>query len=75
MLSGPIQQTGKKIMIKFIGTSLLILMGAFGSQPELIADEQVELGKVRWNRDLKKAKVLSAKTGKPLFVQFQEVPG
>jgi len=39
------------------------------------ANDRVELGKVTWNRDLDKAKALSAKTGKPLFVQFQEVPG
>ena len=40
-----------------------------------IAQERIELGKVKWLRGLENAKALSAKTGKPIFVQFQEVPG
>ena len=40
-----------------------------------VGQSTVELGAVRWNRDLEKAKAASTRTGKPLFVQFQEVPG
>ncbi len=38
-------------------------------------DNTVELGRIHWKRDLEQAKELSAESGKPLFVQFQEVPG
>lgn len=35
----------------------------------------VETGKVAWGRDLDAALASSAKTGRPLFVLFQEIPG
>ncbi len=38
-------------------------------------NDDVELGRVKWRRDLKQAFKDSKKTGKPIFVQFQEVPG
>ena len=38
-------------------------------------DKPVELGAVNWNRDLGQAKKESAKSGKPILVLFQEVPG
>ena len=34
-----------------------------------------ELGQVHWQRDFEKATQLAKESGKPLFVQFQEVPG
>lgn len=34
-----------------------------------------ELGNVAWGRDLDAAKAKSAKTGKPILLLFQEVPG
>jgi hypothetical protein len=34
-----------------------------------------ELGKVNWNRDYQEALILSKKTGKPVFILFQEIPG
>lgn len=34
-----------------------------------------ELGTVTWQRDHEAALALSAKTGKPVFLLFQEVPG
>lgn len=37
--------------------------------------QPIEAGKVTWGRDLDAALVSSAKTGKPLFVLFQEIPG
>jgi hypothetical protein len=36
---------------------------------------QAELGKVRWGRDPVQAKQESARSGKPLLILFQEVPG
>lgn len=38
-------------------------------------DNPVELGKVDWKTDHDAALALSAKTGKPVFLLFQEVPG
>ncbi len=47
-----------------------------GISPSTPADDKpVELGKVKWNRDLAKAKKQSASSGKPILVLFQEVPG
>lgn len=37
--------------------------------------QPVESGKVAWGRDLDAALAASAKTGKPLFALFQEIPG
>jgi hypothetical protein len=37
--------------------------------------QPVELGAVHWSRDLDAGKAESAKSGKPLLVLFQEVPG
>lgn len=41
------------------------------NEPEI----QVELGQVRWGRDIELAKKQSATSGKPVLVLFQEVPG
>ena len=62
-------------MIKTVGFLILIIAASVCMVNLTQANDRVELGKVTWNRDLDKAKALSAKTGKPLFVQFQEVPG
>ncbi len=37
--------------------------------------QPVELGKVRWGRDLPAALAESERTGRPVFLLFQEVPG
>ncbi len=39
------------------------------------AANPVEVGTVKWNRDLPTALATSKKTGKPVFLLFQEVPG
>lgn len=44
---------------------------ALSSRPS----QPVEVGLVRWQRDYDKSLLDSKKTGKPLFVLFQEVPG
>lgn len=38
-------------------------------------DNPIELGLVKWNRDYDQAIAASKKSGKPLFILFQEVPG
>ncbi len=56
-------------------TTLIILsigMTAFGSE---VLNNPVEVGDVRWGRDLDAAFEHSAKTGKPVLVLFQEIPG
>jgi hypothetical protein len=35
----------------------------------------LEVGEVKWGRDLDAATKLSKESGKPVFVLFQEVPG
>ena len=64
-------------MNKSIGVMVLAVMlsAIIFQSGSLMGQTQVELGQVNWNRDLDAAKKLSSETGKPLFVQFQEVPG
>lgn len=69
------------MMNKAIGvvivTAVLAVTAAFFLLPNrpIMGQAPVELGQVEWNRNLEEAKAASAKSGKPLFVQFQEVPG
>ncbi len=58
-----------------IVATIMIAAGVLYSTAIKRSDEPVELGKVRWQRDLEAAKAKSAETGKPIFVLFQEVPG
>ena len=39
------------------------------------AENPVEVGAVRWSRDLDGALAKSRETGRPVFLLFQEVPG
>ena len=56
-------------------TMLIILAtGAAAFSGETITNP-IEVGDVRWGRDLDAALENSAKTGKPVLVLFQEVPG
>ncbi|MBK9384666.1 MAG: hypothetical protein IPN34_07585 [Planctomycetes bacterium] len=41
----------------------------------LSPEEPVELGAVRWARELEPALAASARTKKPVLLLFQEVPG
>jgi len=62
---------GKTIGIATLALALVALLQisfSYGQSP-------VEVGRVNWNRGIEQAKAISAQTGKPLFVQFQEVPG
>ena len=47
-------------------------MTAHGAEPE---GNPVEVGLVRWGRDLDAALKRSAETGRPVLVLFQEIPG
>ena len=58
-----------------IVVSALTLVAAMFQTGSSFAQTPVEVGSVKWNRDFEKAKATSRQTGKPLFVQFQEVPG
>ena len=51
---------------------LAICATAYGSQA---TQNPVEVGKVHWGRDFDAALNMSAESGKPVFVLFQEVPG
>ena len=60
--------------------TLLGLLGVLAAQlypfvSPAQGQQRVELGMVKWHRDLESAKALAGKQNKPLFVQFQEVPG
>lgn len=45
-----------------------------GAEAQMLPDTP-ELGEVKWQRDHQAALSESARTGKPVFAQFQEVPG
>ena len=73
-------------MTKIILGFSILLSGSFsalfGNGPTVLSDAEsnvleqpVELGLVKWNFDLDAASQLAKKSNKPLFVQFQEVPG
>ena len=67
--------TGLSLLL-FAGS--LALPGALASQgvsPQDAAKNPKELGRVTWLRDFDAAMKRSRKTGKPIFLQFQEVPG
>ncbi len=51
---------------------LSIWATAYGSQT---ATNPVEVGNVHWGRDFDAALKMSAESGKPVLVLFQEVPG
>ena len=59
-----------KILFTILG--LIICATAYGSQT---ATNPVEVGNVRWGRDFDAALKMSAASGKPVLVLFQEVPG
>jgi hypothetical protein len=51
---------------------LAICATAYGGQP---SQNPVEVGNVHWGRDFDAALEMSAESGKPVLVLFQEVPG
>ncbi len=69
---------------KAVATILSLFMVATGTGPVILesasaqehsGESQVEVGKVAWSTDWSAATKGSRADGKPLFVQFQEIPG
>ena len=60
--------------MRWLAIIILLTMGAtaYGSQT---ATNPVEVGDVNWGRDFDAALEMSAESGKPVLVLFQEVPG
>ena len=67
--------------LALLGCCLLVTMGAIFLNTANADDKKkddetrIERGTVKWHRDFEAAKLQSAKTKLPLFVQFQEIPG
>lgn len=62
---------------KKIGLSLLVgvMMFSLANAFDDDLDTIPEIGEVKWSLDLESAKHESKKTGRPLFLLFQEIPG
>ena len=60
--------------MKLLTMFIILLTGVAASGGET-AKNPIEAGDVRWGRDLDAALNNSAKTGKPVLVLFQEIPG
>lgn len=62
----------QKIVTPLLGAFMIFsLASAVADEP----DEIPEIGNVSWSSDLESAKKESAKTGRPVFLLFQEIPG
>lgn len=60
--------------------ALLLLPACAGAKDEKVGTrsdllKRVEVGKVKWGRDIDAALKESKKSGRPVLVLFQEVPG
>ncbi len=53
----------------------LVAMGSHQKELKTGRDNPVELGTVSWQRDLNKGIARAKKTGRDIFLLFQEVPG
>jgi hypothetical protein len=60
--------------MKVLTILVILAVGATVSSGETIKNP-IEVGDVQWGRDLDAALENSAKTGKPVLVLFQEIPG
>ena len=62
----------QKIVFSLLATLMMFsLANAIVDDP----DEIPEIGKVSWSSDLESAKQQSTKTGRPVLLLFQEIPG
>ena len=64
----------------WLKTALILVLGgvwngASNAESPKRDDDVIEKGKVAWMSDLDTAKQESKKTGKPMFLLFQEIPG
>lgn len=58
-----------------ISVSSVMLVSQASCAPDGETKNPVEVGKVKWERDYEAALVSAKKSGKPIFLLFQEVPG
>ncbi len=65
------------VLALLLGGAMLLSRGpAMGDAVQTDpADQPKELGSVRWYRNLDEGIAAAKEAGRPLFVQFQEVPG
>jgi hypothetical protein len=62
----------QKIMISVLGVTLTVgIANTFGDDPARVP----ETGAVKWSSDLESTLQKSKKTGRPVFLLFQEIPG
>ncbi|MDQ3140776.1 MAG: thioredoxin family protein [Bacteroidota bacterium] len=54
---------------------MVFLLFLFAQFQLFSSENPIELGNVTWNRDLNLAQLASKKSGKPILILFQEVPG
>lgn len=50
-------------------------LAAFAPAQSPIGQQPEELGRVAWEREFEKARAASKRSGKPILLLFQEVPG
>ena len=65
----------KHVILMSAITILIILAIGVTAHGSETTGNPIEIGDVRWQRDFDAALENSAKTGKPVLVLFQEVPG
>lgn len=63
----------KNILILFLAT--IFTIGLNAQARTKVEGQRTELGKVSWYRNYDQALALAKKTGKPVLILFQEVPG
>jgi Thioredoxin-like len=63
-----------KILKRLVVGSIIALL-ATSCHSQVIGQNPMAVGKVKWGRDYATATKLSRETGKPIFLLFQEVPG
>ena len=56
--------------MRFLLVFLLFVSGCNGGEKQ-----PIEIGTVKWSRDLNKSLTAAKTSGKPVFLLFQEVPG
>jgi hypothetical protein len=66
------RQKTPKIVTPLLGALMIFSLANAVVQD---SDEIPEIGIVSWSSDLESAKKESAKSGRPVFLLFQEIPG
>ncbi len=69
---GPSRRLPRLVALALLVAALPWALQARDADP---TSQPIELGKVRWGRDLPKALAEADRTGRPIFLLFQEVPG